>query len=159
MAYSMGARYIVVDPIGVGAGLMSFMTKRAEHEGITVLAADGREKAADSENYFNKRSEMWFAARERFVDGTVSIPDDDDQLQEELSKIGYEISAEKTRRVHSKDKIKKADYLGHSPGRADCLVYGLWAESFVEYEDEKTGLDDYGFEEDTADAYSVKTVL
>lgn len=161
MAYSMNAKSIVLDPIGIGAGLRSFMAKRAAKEGIKILSADGRLKASDSNNFYNLRTEMWFNARKRFVDSTVCIPDDDDLLQKELSKVGYEIQSDKTRRVHKKDKIRKADYLGHSPSRAECLIYGLWAEDKIGYEDVRTGIGVSPFAEKTniADSYAVRSVL
>lgn len=161
MAYSMNAKNIVLDPIGIGAGLRSFMAKRAAKEGIKILSADGRLKASDPTNYYNLRTEMWFNARKRFVDSTVCIPDDDDLLQEELSKVGYEIQSDKTRRIHKKDKIRKADYLGHSPSRAECLIYGLWAEDKIGYEDVRSGMGVSPFTEKTniADSYAIKSVL
>ena len=162
MAYAFDCTHIVVDPIGVGAGLRSFMSKRGEKEGIKILSADNREKAVDPKNYFNRRAEIWFNGRNRFVDGTVCLPDDDDQLVEELSKVGYSMQSDKTRKIHPKEKIRKADYLGHSPGRAECLLNGLWAEDFVEFEDVRKGFgEDYGYEkEDEATlAYTVKTEL
>lgn len=161
MAYAMEARNIVLDPIGIGAGLRSFMIKRASREGIKILSADGRLKASNPQDYYNLRTEMWFKARARFIDMTVCLPDDDDLLIEELTKVGYEIQSDKTRRVHRKDKIRKADYLGHSPSRAECLIYGLWAESKIEYEDDRIGIGGSLFAEKTniAESYAIKSVL
>lgn len=160
MLYSMEAKNIVLDPIGIGAGLRSFMIKRASKEGITILSADGRLKASDSITYYNLRTEIWFNARKRFIDRTVCIPDDDDLLQEELSKVGYEIQSDKTRRVHRKDKIRKADYLGHSPGRAECLIMGLWAEDLIGYEDVRVSLAPrFKNETDMAKSYTTVSVL
>lgn len=161
MAYAMECRNIILDPIGIGAGLRSFMIKRASRENIKILSADGRLKASDPKNYYNLRTEMWFNARSRFVDMTVCLPDDDDLLQEELSKVGYEIQSDKTRRVHRKDKIRKADYLGHSPSRAECLIYGLWGEARIEYEDDRKGIGKSLFAEQTniAKSYVVQSVL
>jgi phage terminase large subunit len=160
IAYKMSCKNVVVDPVGVGAGVRSHLAQRALTEKLNIILADGRLKANEDETYFNRRAEMWFTGRQRFIDRTVCIPDDDDQLQEELSKIGYEIQADKKRRIHSKDKIRKADYLGHSPGRAECLIYGLWAEETVEYEDDRKGID-YNSQQETelAGSYAIKSDL
>lgn len=161
MAYSMNCHNVVIDPIGVGSGMRSFMIRRASREGIKILSADGRLTASDPVTYFNLRTEMYFNARARFMDRTVCLPDDDDMLQEELSKIGYDIQSDKTRKLHSKDKIKKPDYLGHSPSRADCLIYGLWAEDLIGYEDVRVGIGINPYAEKTsiADSYAIKSVL
>lgn len=132
------AQAIAIDPIGVGSGIAS----RLQELGHSVIRADGRLSASDKATNFNRRTEMYFAARKAFVEGLVSIPDDDDMLVEELGAIAYEITSSGQRKVHSKDKICKADYLGHSPNRADALVYGLWALDMVDYDDTKRGLDE-----------------
>lgn len=159
IAYAIGAKNIVLDPIGIGAGLASFLRKRGEKESVRILTADGRVKANDPKTYFNRRAEMWFAARARFMDATVCIPEDDDLLQEELGKIGYTIQADKTRKIDPKEKIRKVDYLGHSPGRAEALVYGLWAEESIDYDDEVVGLEPDVKCTDMAESYAVESVL
>lgn len=161
VAYAIESKDIVIDPIGVGSGIASYLRKGAERQGLTIINADGRLKATDPATYFNMRAEMWFAARERFVAGTVSIPDDDQGLQDELEAVGYKMQSDKTRKIDPKEQIRKADYLGHSPGRAEALVYGLWGEQFVEYQDDFRGIDDSTTEyaTDIANSYTVKSVL
>jgi len=160
VVYAVGAKHIVVDPIGVGAGLRSFLKKRGERESIQIISADNREKASDPKTYFNRRAEIWFSARARFMDKTVSIPEDDPMLQEELTAIGYDIQADKTRKIHKKDKIKKADYLGHSPSRAEALVNGLWAEDQIAYDVVSVSSDDReSHQTDVAESYIVDSVL
>lgn len=158
MMREISAQAVVIDPIGIGSGIRS----RLVELGCPVISADSRYKAGDSETYFNLRAEIWFAARQRFIDQTVSLPDDDDKLVEELGAVGYEMLSKGLRKIHPKEKIKKADYLGHSPSRAECLVQALWAEESLDYDKDKIiGLEDYVVDDktDMAESYNIPSVL
>lgn len=151
------ANTAVLDNIGVGSGIAS----RLRELKCPVIMADSRIRKGVSPNYFNRRAEMWFAARDRFVEGTTSIPDDDARLHEELAAIGYTIDSKGVRKIHPKENIRKANYLGHSPGRAEALVYGLWAEKLISYDDELVGLAEDQDTEQTnlAESYNVVSVI
>jgi phage terminase large subunit-like protein len=155
MKREINAQGIVIDPIGVGSGIAS----RLGELGHSPIKADGRVRAANPETYFNRRAEMWFAARQRFIEGTVSLPDDDTMLHEELAAQGYEVTSAGVRKLHGKEKVRKSDYLGRSPSRADALVYGLWGEQSLPFDDTYEGLESDEAETEMAPSYTTVSVL
>ena len=155
VAYDIKTKNIVIDPIS-NPGLRDVLMKRALTEKLNIILADNRHKAT-CEDYFNLRTEIWFTARKRFETHTVSLPDHDTMLQEELAAVRYKMLSDKKRKLDSKDKIRKADYLGHSPSRADCLVNGLWAENMVEPDDEFDGFQTDYDEPVRAKSYAIKS--
>ncbi len=157
MAYDLGTKNIVIDPIN-NPGLRDVLMKKALTEKIHLILADNRRKAT-CEDYFNLRTEIWFTARKRFQTHTVSLPDHDTMLQEELACVRYKMLSDKKRKLDSKDQIRKADYLGHSPSRADALVNGLWAEEMVEPDDGFEGYDTECDEAVRAESYAIKSVF
>ena len=93
-----------------------------------------------------------------FAEGMVSIPDDP-ELIEELAAVGFELTA-RGYKVESKEILKKADRLGRSPNKADCLVYGLWGLGRIEFDSDIIYPDDddyYPTESEIADSYSMET--
>lgn len=157
ICYDMGTKNIVIDPIS-NPGLRDVLMKKALTEKLNLILADNRCKAT-CEDYFNLRTEIWFTARKRFQTHTVCLPDHDTMLQEELACVRYKMLSDKKRKLDSKDSIRKADYLGHSPSRADALVNGLWAENMVDPDDEFTGYDTEYEEPVRAMTYKVKSVF
>lgn len=103
---------IVVDAIGVGAGVADMLRKR----GLPVDALNVAEVASSKKAYHRKRDELWFRAREWFETGNVSVPKGCDGLVEELAAVEYEIAPGGQRRILN----KKA--LGFSPDEADALI-------------------------------------
>jgi len=162
MLRELKALAVVIDPIGVGSGIRS----RLLELGCPVISADARLKSSQPETYFNMRAEMWFAARKRFADRTVSITDEDAQLIEDLTGVGYTMTSSGLRKIDPKEQIRKADYLGRSPGRGECLVQALWAEQLVGYDEDSLEDTDYGRRTETgmpastglAESYAVKSV-
>jgi hypothetical protein len=149
---------IVVDPIGVGSGVMNWLSKMGEK---VVISAHSAQKSESREPLcYNKRAEFWWVARDQFREGMVSIPDDP-ILIEELSQVGYELTP-RGYKIESKDELKKADRLGRSPNRADCLIYGLWGLTKIDYDSEAIYLDEYNADDDansTAMSYATKTAF
>jgi hypothetical protein len=147
---------IVIDVIGPGAGVVSWLLKMGEKN---VIAANSSEKSLSAEPLcYNKRAEFWWAARDAFREQQTSIPDDP-ILIEELSQIGYELTP-RGYKIESKEELKKADRLGRSPNRADCLIYGLWGLNQIDYDSQAIYLDEQGVGDDAADiamSYAVKT--
>lgn len=150
----------VLDNIGVGSSTRDFLSKMGE----PMVLADSRKTASRQADkftgFFNQRAEMWWAAKKMFAEGLVSIPDDP-QLIEELAAVGFELTS-KGYKVESKEILKKADRLGRSPNKADCLVYGLWGLSQIEFDDEAIYPDDDGVypeESDIAESYSMRTAV
>ena len=158
MRKEMKAQATVLDNIGIGASTRDFLVQMED----PVILADARKKAEQvggQYGFFNLRAEMWWAARQAFAEEEVSIPDDP-KLIEELAAPSFEITS-RGYKIESKDKLRKADRLGHSPNRAECLVFNLWGQTKIDYDDEAIYPDDDYLPEctDIAESYSMRTAV
>lgn len=139
---------ISIDNVGVGSAIAS----RLRELGITTYSADARRSSGQKQRFQNLKSEMFWTAREMFVEQLVSIPDDS-ILIEELGAISYDLTSSgeiKLVDIDSKDKIRKR--LGRSPNRCEALVYALWGSQFIPDNDGKD-TDHFSHECDLARSY------
>jgi len=112
----VNADAIVVDTIGIGAGVHDILIRKGE------FSIDGNfgMRAADEKTYFNKRAESYFKFAEAFKRG-LSIPEQkNEELMEELLEIEYTFSETGKAKIIPKDKIK--ENLGRSPDLSDALA-------------------------------------
>lgn len=111
---------INVDDDGVGGGVTDRLREVLNEKSlsVTVTGCHNGGKARDS-HYTNWGTESYFALRDRFVDGEIMLPRDD-ELTAQLTTRKYSLN--------SRDQLilePKADYkkrFKRSPDRADALV-------------------------------------
>lgn len=126
------AKLILVDAIGIGAGVYDQVCKYTDIRCMAVNSA----KASDyPDKFVNMRSEMTWTAMELMAGGQVKLHDDP-ELERELKEINYEIKYGKIK-IESKEDIKQR--LGRSPDRADAFIMALWGQKHGDwtYEDRK----------------------
>jgi phage terminase large subunit len=117
---------IVIDDVGVGGGV----TDQLREQGFEVVAFNGGERAWRRDDYPNRRSELWFQAREQLADLDL---DTDDRLAADLTAPRYTFDSAGRRVVEIKEQTKKR--LGRSPDRGDAVLLTLgrpiggWGES------------------------------
>lgn len=111
-----GAERAKVDPIGVGRGVVD----RARELRAPAFGVNVGQQAFDRESFANLRAELYWALRERFQDGDIAIPPDDDELAAELVALRFERTSRGQIRIESKEDMQKRGL--HSPDRADALV-------------------------------------
>lgn len=119
------ARYIAVDSIGIGAGIVDRLNELHEPclsinmaEAPTILDAQYR--------YTNLRAQILWEASERFAAGEVHLHPDDTDLINQLGVIQYEFGSNGKLKIEDKSKIKER-MSGRSPDRADAFCIGLHA--------------------------------
>lgn len=122
--YQIHPLFVGIDGVGVGTGVIDNLHSM----GYEVKDLIGGAKPVEliyenSFQPFNLRSQMYYELRSDIIAGKIGNLVDEG-LKLELSSIQYEVSAEKTIRVSSKDIIKKV--LGKSPDIADALCYANW---------------------------------
>ena len=109
------ARTVVVDEIGVGGFLCSYLQEALLQDEIDVVPFNASERADDSDRHFNRKTEVLIALRKMVDDGAISLPDDDRLLRElcgfELRQIG--------------PRLKVDDPKHDSPDFADSLIMAL----------------------------------
>ena len=120
----------VVDAIGIGHGVYTFLGKLVAKKGGRVIGCNSAEKANNPALYFNLKTEMWFYFSQLVLDKKVPYPEDE-ELRRQLLGVKYEPIMRRGKvRVEEKTKTKKT--LKCSPDRADALVQGLYYLQFVD---------------------------
>ncbi|MBI1833360.1 MAG: hypothetical protein HYR90_00895 [Candidatus Andersenbacteria bacterium] len=104
-----------IDEIGVGAGVLD---RLREMKGVRVEGINVGATARDTDQFRNKRAELYWKLREKFMDDQIAIPDDT-ELMSQLARIKYKFSSTGVQ-MESKDEMRKRG-LG-SPDVADALT-------------------------------------
>lgn len=107
---------VFVDVIGVGAGVVD---RLKEWFGPKIEGINSAEAALDSEQYRNRRAEMYGELREWLKDKPCQLPDDD-RLQNDLCAVQYKYTSKGQYQLEAKEDLKKR--LGRSPDMSDSLV-------------------------------------
>lgn len=110
-----GASVANVDDAGLGGGV----TDRLKEQRFPVRPINVGAGAREPDQYVNLRAELFWTLRERFREGTISLPDDDTLLTQ-LGAIRYRIDSRGRVVIESKDEMKKRGL--PSPDRADALM-------------------------------------
>lgn len=120
----------VVDAIGIGHGVATFLTKLVKDQGKAVTFLGSKDDAFEGKRFVDRRSEMWDYVAQQVIDKKLHFPEDS-ELRRQLSAVKYEPIMRKGRfRIEEKQKTKKT--LGCSPDRADAFVYGIYHLQFVD---------------------------
>jgi len=117
---------IKVDSIGMGQPVYDRLREidwlRANK--IGVVGVNVGESASDSEQFANRRSEIFWGLRERFKAGEISLPADDDLLVGQLIALKFSYTSKGQIKLMSKDDMRKErseNSPWRSPDRADAL--------------------------------------
>ena len=118
---------IVVDAVGMGAPIADILRR----DGLPIVHWVSSENSVHQTLYRNKRSEMWHLGREWFEQQTVSIPDDDELVEELAAPIRFVPKDTNTSYgtayiVEAKKEIKER--IGRSTDLADALLLSLCAK-------------------------------
>lgn len=111
-----GATSVKVDCIGIGAGL----TSRGQELGEPFIGINVGERAVKAEEFANKRSEYWWALRDRFEAGEVDLDPEDEDTAAELCSIRYLRTSSGKIQIETKADAKKRGIA--SPNRADAIM-------------------------------------
>lgn len=117
---------IMVDEIGVGAGVFDQLAHVSKREAIEVIPINVSTTSDDPEKYTNLRSQLWFGCRDWLRDGGML---DDPKLEAELIAPHFKYDNRGRYQVESKDEIKER--LGRSPDRADALCNAVYEGGFT----------------------------
>jgi len=109
-----------IDVVGVGAGVVDAL----KTEGLVIEGVNVGEKAIDSEQFLNRRAELYWLLNKRFVNGEIDIPDDI-KLKGQLCDIRYKYTAKGQLQMESKEEMRSRG--SRSPDRADALMMAFMA--------------------------------
>lgn len=124
-----------IDEIGVGAGVLDRLREkpRASVEGVNVGAT-----ARNTDQFRNKRAELYWQLREKFMGDEIAIPADP-ELTSQLARLKYKFSSAGIQ-IESKDEMRKRGLA--SPDVADALVLSYMANTGATFRFEIIGDDD-----------------
>lgn len=115
------ASEIWVDDIGIGAGVRD----RLRELKYDVMGVKSSARAEDPVHYVNLKAEMYMHAARMFKEERVSIPDDQ-QLIEDLAAVSYSLNSKGQVCIEKKKDIKLK--LGRSNDKGEALIYGIWGQ-------------------------------
>ena len=119
---------VCIDSIGIGAGVVDRLHELG-YQNI-VVGVNVASSPEDKERYKNARAEDWDRMREWFIqDLDVEIPDSD-ELQTDLTVLGYEYDSSDKLKIESKEDAKKRGCL--SPDTADALMLTFHGGEYVQ---------------------------
>jgi hypothetical protein len=119
-------RRVCIDCIGIGAGVVDRLRELGYDfvEGVNVAR-----KASEPLKFRNLRAELWSMMRDWFLqESLVEIPDSD-ELQTDLTCLGYKYDSSDKLVIESKDKAKERGLL--SPDTADSLMLTFYGGEYV----------------------------
>lgn len=125
LAKAHSAKWVNVDVIGYGAGCKDQLAVNFKESKTCVTGINVGEAAQDKERFFNRRSELFWGLRQRFVDGDIAIPESDGMLVDQLLTLKFTYTPRGQIKVISKDEIRKdrpANAKWQSCDRADALM-------------------------------------
>jgi hypothetical protein len=119
-------RRVCIDSIGIGAGVVDRLHELGYGmvEGVNVAR-----RALEPDKYKNLRAELWDAMRDWLTqDMPVEIPDSD-ELQTDLTSLGYKYDSSDRLLIEGKDDAKKRGLL--SPDTSDALMLTFYGGEYV----------------------------
>ena len=119
---SLRPREIMVDSIGVGAGVVD----RLRELGLPVRGINVSESPSMGQTYANLRAELWNKTKGWLEGRSCKIPEDD-QLVAELSAVRYTFTSSGKLQIESKERMKARGL--PSPDLADALVLTMAGEA------------------------------
>lgn len=124
-AHFVDPRDIILDAIGMGAGVADIMIKSGYHIYQFISGARAIPRKGSFYRFYNLRSQAWFECREKFRLGLLSLPEEiPPKLLADLTAPRYEITADRVIKVESKDDIKLR--IGRSTDAGDSYVYSVF---------------------------------
>lgn len=110
-------RFVFIDIIGIGWGVAGNLRSRLP-VGMEVVDVNVAELAAENDRFHRMRDELWWRTRDRFEEGSISIPDDP-ILIGDLTSIRKDESTGRLK-VEGKKSLKARGV--ESPNRGDALI-------------------------------------
>lgn len=104
-----------IDYVGLGRGVYD----NCRRDGYKMIGVNVRNVPMDTAKFFQLRDELWWRMRDEFEAGTISIPLDD-ELMEQLSAPSFEENGKGQIVVESKKKMRARGI--PSPNKADALL-------------------------------------
>lgn len=115
-----GAQEIVVDVVGLGAGVVD----RLQELGEPVIGFHSGSRASDKSLYLNRRAELWFRVRRMLEQQLIALPDDD-ELRADLTVPTWQTASSGKIKIESKDELKRRGYKSTDVADAVLMTFAM----------------------------------
>ncbi len=106
----------IVDEIGLGAGVLD----RLREQGLPAFGVNVARPPEERERFVNRRAELWWALRERFLDGEIALDPQAKDLAAELTGLRWSIDSRGRIAVEAKEAMRRRGEA--SPDLADAAM-------------------------------------
>ena len=106
----------IVDEIGLGAGVLD----RLREQGLPVFGVNVARLAQERERFINRRAELWWALRDRFLEGEIILDPAAADLAAELTSLRWSVDSRGRITIESKEAIRRRGEA--SPDLADAVM-------------------------------------
>lgn len=118
---------VCIDSIGIGAGVVDRLHELGYSD--VVIGVNVARRPEEPKKYKNCRAELWDRTREWLTqEMPVEVPDSD-ELQTDLTVLGYKYDSSDRLQIESKDDLKKRGCL--SPDTAEALMLTFYGGEYV----------------------------
>lgn len=132
-----GANLIVIDSIGIGAGIYDRLLELDEPV-MQFVSSRKPDIERHATRYTNLRSQIWMEGGRKIFEQLVKVPKDD-ILAGQLTMVHYDFASNGRIQVEGKKDLKK-EY-GRSPDRADAFLMGLYGMDIADRTDVREDVD------------------
>ena len=106
----------IVDEIGLGAGVLD----RLREQGLPVFGVNVARPPQERERFINRRAELWWALRDRFLEGEIILDLAAADLAAELTSLRWSVDSRGRITIESKEAIRRRGEA--SPDLADAVM-------------------------------------
>jgi len=106
----------IVDEIGLGAGVLD----RLREQGLPAFGVNVARPPQERERFVNRRAELWWGLRERFIDGEIALDPQAKDLAAELTGLHWSVDSRGRIAVESKEAMRRRGEA--SPDLADAAM-------------------------------------
>ncbi len=106
----------IVDEIGLGAGVLD----RLREQGLPAFGVNVARPPQERERFVNRRAELWWALRERFLEGEIALDPQAKDLAAELTGLRWSVDSRGRIAVESKEAMRRRGEA--SPDLADAAM-------------------------------------
>jgi hypothetical protein len=114
---------VVIDPVGLGAGLLDRLRERQREGGLPpfqLVEENGAARSSDPEQFVNRRAELYHGLRERYRTGEIVHAQLFPRLVGQLTALRYRFTSRGQWRIESKEELRARGL--PSPDQADAVA-------------------------------------
>ena len=120
-----GAQRVVLDVVGLGAGVFDRLKELSLEEGkrLELVGFESGARALDAEQFRSRRDEAYWELRGRYEDGRVGHREAWPTLLQQLSSLRYTVTSAGKTQIESKEELRRRGLPSPDWADAVCLAF------------------------------------